>query len=457
MAKTRNTTTPASSSKKRPRIEPTERVIIDTTVEELESSNHSAEDILSSDDDSAAVPILKKSRYAIKFINTELETRYRDYNFVNRKVIYGKSVVGSEFTDCGLVDIFESIGMRSLIDLPDVCYPFLVREFYANLHEPSKGRYVSRVRDQGIVLNATILNGMLEVKNLTDDLVVPLTKKGICDLFEDLPELEQHALVRGDVDNTDVTLPTTAMLEPMAHLLFKICRTNISPRVGSRSLLTCQDLILVSLLLKKKKFNISGLILHNMVDCLKKKTRAFPYALLLTRVFEFSGVKLEEKEAVDATEFIDCSSLAQSSLQINELGFVEKIPPPVVQVPVSTSSLPESSSAATGIQELFAKLEDKFAAIQRDFAEYKQVVHEVKTQNTEIKSMATDLLGYFQKAKSAVRAAKEASGVDKEADQTAAKDSSNPQISSPAIASGSSDVPPPVNQDQAAVDDLFAD
>ena len=127
MAKTRNTATPASSSRKRPRDTKPDRVIIDTTVEEIESSNHSAEDILSSDDDSAAVPILKKSRYAIKFINSELETRYRDYNFVNRKVIYSKSVVGSEFVECGLVDIFDSIGMRSLIDLPDVCYPFLVR------------------------------------------------------------------------------------------------------------------------------------------------------------------------------------------------------------------------------------------------------------------------------------------------------------------------------------------
>ena len=101
MAKTRNTATPASSSRKRPRDTKPNRVIIDTTVEEIESSNHSAEDILSSDDDSAAVPILKKSRYAIKFINSELETRYRDFNFVGRKVMYGKSVVGSEFADCG--------------------------------------------------------------------------------------------------------------------------------------------------------------------------------------------------------------------------------------------------------------------------------------------------------------------------------------------------------------------
>ena len=206
----------------------------------------------------------------------------------------------------------------------------------------------------------------------------------------------------------------------------------------------------MSLLRKKKKFNISGLILHNMVDCLKKKTRAFPYALLLTRVFEFSGVKLEEKEAVDATEFIDCSSLALSSLQINELGFVEKIPPPVVPVHVSTSSLPESSSAATGIQALFDKLEAKFSDIQREFAKYKHIFNVVKTQNTEIKSMATYLFGYFQKAKSAVHAVKVATEVDKEG-ATFAKDLSTPppEISA-AVASGSSDAPP-VHPDQAEI------
>ena len=198
-----------------------------------------------------------------------------------------------------------------------------------------------------------------------------------------------------------------------------------------------------------------------MMDCLKKKTRAFPYALLLTRVFEFSGVKLEEKEAVDATEFIDCSSLAQSSLQVNELGFLEKIPPPVIPAHVSTSSLPESSSAATGIQALFDKLEAKFSDIQREFAEYKQVVHEVKTQNTEIKSMATDLLGYFQKAKSAVRAAKVATEVDKEgdtfADHTAKDLSTPPPEISAAVASGSSDAPPVIPDPAAVVENAFAD
>ena len=89
MAKTRNTATPASSSKKRPRPSKPDRVIIDTTVEEHKSSNHSAEEIISSDDDSTVV-LVKKSRLSIKFINADYEARYHEFNLANRKVIYGK-------------------------------------------------------------------------------------------------------------------------------------------------------------------------------------------------------------------------------------------------------------------------------------------------------------------------------------------------------------------------------
>ena len=149
---------------------------------------------------------------------------------------------------------------------------------------------------------------------------------------------------------------------------------------------------------------------------------------------------------------------AQSSLQINELGFLEKIPPPIVPAHVSTSSLPESSSAAPSFQALFDKLEAKFSDIQRDFAEYKQAVCEIKAQNAEIKTMATDLLGYFQKAKAVVRAARVATESDKEVDQHAAKElSTPPPETSTALGLGSSDAPP-VNPDQAdVVENVFAD
>lgn len=61
-------------------------------------------------------------------------------------------------------------------------------------------------------------------------------------------------------------MPSTAILSPLAHVMFKVCCTNICPRMGNMSIMTCQDLIVVSLLLSGKKFNLSGLILKHMLD-----------------------------------------------------------------------------------------------------------------------------------------------------------------------------------------------
>lgn len=142
--------------------------------------------------------MLKKPRLSLKFMSKELEARYIQYNLGHHNIVFGKSILGEEFERCGLVRIFESVGMLPLIILPDACYPTLVQEFYGNLSVNQDGDFVSRVRDQGICLNSSVLNDMLKFKGLFgDDLICPVTKKGVCLLFEDLTELDQHSLVRG--------------------------------------------------------------------------------------------------------------------------------------------------------------------------------------------------------------------------------------------------------------------
>ena len=81
----------------------------------------------------------------------------------------------------------------------------------------------------------------------------------------------------------------------------------------------------------------------------------------------------------------------------------------------------------------------------------------MKAQNNELKGMTTELLGYFQKAKAAVRASKPLPPpADKELSSV------SPVISPAMVASGSSDAPPPpANPDPedatVALDNLFAD
>ncbi|KAF1002570.1 hypothetical protein AG4045_016886, partial [Apium graveolens] len=100
-------------------------------------------------------PEIISPHQSIKFINRGLETRYQSFNLGHRGIIYG---------DC-----------------------------------------VSRVKDQNIRLNSGVLNAILKIKGLSDDLIAPITKKGVCQLFDDLSELDQQGLVRGDLHNTDLT------------------------------------------------------------------------------------------------------------------------------------------------------------------------------------------------------------------------------------------------------------
>lgn len=164
----------------------------------------------------------------------------------------------------------------------NACYPAFVQELYVNLHVDKDGNYISHVRDQEICLNSSVLNGILKCKGLSDELLNPFTKKGCFMMFDDLSKIDQYRLVRGDDICEDTSMPITAMLSPLAHVLFKICRTNICPRMRNRSILICQELIVVSPLLVGKKFDLSGLILKHMIGCKKKKI-ALPFRFLLTK------------------------------------------------------------------------------------------------------------------------------------------------------------------------------
>lgn len=136
----------------------------------------------------------------------------------------GKSVVGDEFKLYGIVNLFESVGMLPIINLPDACYPLLVQEFYGNLFVDDDEDFISEVRGQRICLNSSVFNCMLKFKGLlNEDLLIPLTKKGVCSQYSEFPKEEQHRIIRGDLLCEDFTLPTTAMFTTMSNLLFKIC------------------------------------------------------------------------------------------------------------------------------------------------------------------------------------------------------------------------------------------
>lgn len=82
-----------------------------------------------------------------------------------------------------------------------------------------------------------------------------------------------------------------------------------------------------------------------MIGCVKKKT-VLLYDLLLTRIFKYYlRVKLDGRDNIQTTEFINVVNLTQSSLKISSNGPLQKIPQPMsTQQPLSLSSQPKSTT-----------------------------------------------------------------------------------------------------------------
>lgn len=135
-------------------------------------------------------------------------------------------------------------------------------------------------------------------------------------------------------DGPTETFPFTTQILPLAHALFKVSIENLCARLGTRSNLSAQDVIVVSMVMAGKSFDVGDLILNNMIGVLEGKSSAgLPYGLLLTRIFEWFGVNFEGVESVVAKEFLDVKCLSQSNLKVEKDGSLS-----VIEVSVATPS-----------------------------------------------------------------------------------------------------------------------
>ncbi|XP_017228645.1 uncharacterized protein LOC108203941 [Daucus carota subsp. sativus] len=274
----------------------------------------------------------------------------------SRKVILGKPLSGKAFYNCGVVKLFTNLGFESfLVDLPKICYLNLVREFYLNLFENPAGQYVSFVSDTKITLSPLFLNGILKTPPSP---VSIFTKRGFKDVV-DFGIKDQFKTILGYECEND-TFPSTTQLIPLAHALFKVSIENISPRLGTRSNLSAQDVVVCAMLMSGKSFDMGDLVLKNMINAVEgKSTVGLPYGLLLTRVFEWFGVDLDGVESVTAKEFLDVKCLSQSNLKIEKDGSLSVVEVPLPTPPPPLSSCPMFALSDTHILEFMDELRAK--------------------------------------------------------------------------------------------------
>lgn len=109
--------------------------------------------------------------------------------------------------------------MRSfLINMPKIYYPDLIRQFYANLEKDEFGNITSIVNEKQIQLNPPILAMILDI---TVNSNVEVYSHGSLS-FTGFTYVDQLNVLVAPNKLMELALPTTPLLNPLAHLLFKI-------------------------------------------------------------------------------------------------------------------------------------------------------------------------------------------------------------------------------------------
>lgn len=94
-----------------------------------------------------------------------------------------------------------------------------------------------------------------------------------------------------------------------ARIIHNMIHYCILPRIGSHSHVSYFDVFLMWCILNGEKIDLAHHIIHHMHDCTKRKG-VLPYGMLLTAIFEFFGVPLDDKTNVVAPKPTDVYSEA---------------------------------------------------------------------------------------------------------------------------------------------------
>ncbi|KAL8156742.1 hypothetical protein AgCh_001735 [Apium graveolens] len=193
--------------------------------------------------------------------------------------------------------------------------PVIVHEFYTNMHKDKFGNCVSTVRDKRIRLNPPFLSSLIKFENPTE--IEVFTGNGYV-VLPDFSIMDQFKLLLGSDSNVEENPqpPSTTLVTSMAHFLFKICRANVCPRDGNKSTFSCQDVTVVAMILAGRAFDLSHLILKNMLAAVNQKKIGLPYGLLLSKIFDSFKIDLKSAVKLSVKEVLDAKTIAMSNLHI---------------------------------------------------------------------------------------------------------------------------------------------
>lgn len=357
----------------------------DKVLIELDNVAHNSGDEVSQTPESKRLkgtPLFASPEFESRFSTMELGTR----NLITAPLLDSKII--APLTDVGIIKLFEDVGIDSFIlNLPKVYYPDLVREYYANLHSDKFGNICSTVNGKKIQFNTSLFSSILDV-DYESELDVYTAQTAL--EFPDFSVKDQLSILIGSDLVGEFAPPSTTEVTPLAHLIFKLVRSHICPRMGNKSNFTNQDVVLVAMILAGRKFDLSSLIMQKMLSTLDKTSTGIPYAQVLTKVFSTFRIDVKKALKINVKEVFDHKTLTQNNIQLVD-GLVTRILPPPSSVDLPEIGEPSNPTPATSeftSTESVSELKKELQAVKKAL---KVISCDCQTIKTVMKGFHKDL------------------------------------------------------------------
>ena len=198
--------------------------------------------------------------------------------------------------------------MEKFLQLQGIYYPNLLRVFYANARE-NNGTVVSRVKGVNIILDNTVWTTVAGFQIGGEKSHVGSANLRKMEIYK--------SLLRNPSSAKKCNFYKTGGMKRDDRVMAFIIGWILAPRAGNHGQLLTEDIFLMHAINSRVKINWSALVCDTIIKTTKLQMYPLPYALFLSRVFEYYNLDLVDEVFVSITH----SSLIELNA-LHHMGFV---------------------------------------------------------------------------------------------------------------------------------------
>nr|XP_004513798.1 uncharacterized protein LOC101507481 [Cicer arietinum] len=254
---------------------------------------------------------LKISDITSLFDSADIENNYV-LKWQNKSVVNGKIIDLTDIKQGGfnVEEMVEQLGWTSFFKIDEPQYPCLVRAFYAAANGSKYSTSFSMVlKGVHMEINPTILCQILDIRDEGAD---HLPERWLSRAFITRTSVLEELLIKPPK-------PLVASnLRPICRILHNICVHSIAPRAGSFEKVTDLDIMIIHHLMTASPLHLGNVIFWFMLNVVLMG-RSAPYGMLLTKIFKFFKIPLEDEPSIKFNSTFSLKNIKQMKFEHENL------------------------------------------------------------------------------------------------------------------------------------------